>query len=118
MGRCCGPGAAVARCADGAEALRWGHVAVGGTFDRLHAGHRILLAATALVTASTGKMHRLCSTLSLPLPRYTQIVLASTHCLLLLSSLLDSERNVKGFAECEIAVPVSSCALLDSVAST
>jgi len=27
---------------------QWGHVAVGGTFDRLHAGHRILLAAAAL----------------------------------------------------------------------
>ena len=32
------------------DGLQFEHVAVGGTFDRLHAGHRILLAATALVS--------------------------------------------------------------------
>lgn len=33
------------------EPLSFEHVAVGGTFDRLHAGHRLLLAATALAAA-------------------------------------------------------------------
>ncbi len=32
--------------------LLFSNTAVGGTFDRLHAGHRILLAATALVTTT------------------------------------------------------------------
>jgi pantetheine-phosphate adenylyltransferase len=32
------------------QPLAYEHVAVGGTFDRLHVGHRLLLAATALVT--------------------------------------------------------------------
>lgn len=33
--------------------LQFESVAVGGTFDRLHAGHRLLLAATALVATRT-----------------------------------------------------------------
>ena len=32
------------------EPLSFESVAVGGTFDRLHVGHRLLLAATALVS--------------------------------------------------------------------
>jgi hypothetical protein len=34
------------------ESLEFERTAVGGTFDRLHAGHRILLAATALVSTA------------------------------------------------------------------
>lgn len=37
---------------DGQAPLCYEHVAVGGTFDRLHAGHRILLAAAALTSLS------------------------------------------------------------------
>ena len=33
----------------------FGHVSVGGTFDRMHAGHRLLLAAAAVVT--TGRLY-------------------------------------------------------------
>lgn len=32
------------------DSLRFTNVAVGGTFDRFHAGHRLLLGATAMVT--------------------------------------------------------------------
>jgi hypothetical protein len=35
------------------EALGFEHGAVGGTFDRLHAGHRLLLAATALAASKS-----------------------------------------------------------------
>lgn len=35
---------------DAEAVLSFDHVAVGGTFDRLHAGHRLLLAAAALVS--------------------------------------------------------------------
>ena len=35
---------------DSGESLSFESVAVGGTFDRLHVGHRLLLAATALVS--------------------------------------------------------------------
>jgi phosphopantetheine adenylyltransferase len=38
-----------------ATVLAFDHVAVGGTFDRLHVGHRLLLAATALVC--TGRVY-------------------------------------------------------------
>lgn len=44
--------------------LQFEKVAVGGTFDRLHAGHRLLLAATAIVAKErifvgiTGGLHR------------------------------------------------------------
>ncbi|KAI8463852.1 MAG: hypothetical protein J3K34DRAFT_474834 [Monoraphidium minutum] len=46
---------AVAEAAAAASAgpLAFQHVAVGGTFDRLHAGHRLLLAATALTATQT-----------------------------------------------------------------
>lgn len=38
---------------DAPELLAYRHVAVGGTFDRLHGGHRLLLAATALVATES-----------------------------------------------------------------
>ena len=43
---------AAVRGEGGETPLRYEHVAVGGTFDRLHAGHRILLAAAALTSLS------------------------------------------------------------------
>ena len=45
------PAAAIETTADDGPLL-FNNTAVGGTFDRLHAGHRVLLAATALVTTS------------------------------------------------------------------
>lgn len=42
--------AAVQTPANDDTSLQYDNVAVGGTFDRLHAGHRILLAAAALVS--------------------------------------------------------------------
>ena len=48
------PGSRVLGAPDGgdkAAPLQFACVAAGGTFDRLHAGHRLLLAATALVGA-------------------------------------------------------------------
>lgn len=45
------PTAAV-QTASAEGSLLFSNTAVGGTFDRLHAGHRILLAATALVTTT------------------------------------------------------------------
>ena len=38
--------------ADPSTRLCFSRVAVGGTFDRLHAGHELLLAATALVAST------------------------------------------------------------------
>ena len=37
------------RCQNGLYRVQFDTVAVGGTFDRFHAGHRLLLAATAMV---------------------------------------------------------------------
>lgn len=34
-----------------AQSAPFSHVALGGTFDRLHAGHRLLLAAAAAITS-------------------------------------------------------------------
>lgn len=39
--------------AEHSQALLFPHVALGGTFDRLHAGHRLLLAAAAAITSGS-----------------------------------------------------------------
>ena len=48
------PGAAAA---GGGLGAAFGAVAVGGTFDRLHAGHRLLLAAAALAVREGGTLY-------------------------------------------------------------